>query len=146
MPRRATFALGVVAVLLSAGSVGSQDPYRARSEAESAATALPIYAPETFPSQSAIGEASTLDGRAVHAPTQLVPGEASTSEIPAGPATTDPSETPVNTSHSVSPAAVSAVAVAAPAIATFVPAQARAMMMAREAPASYEPRAFETAT
>jgi lipoprotein-anchoring transpeptidase ErfK/SrfK len=51
----------------------------------------------------------------------------------------------VNTSHSVSPAAVSAIAVAAPAIATFVPAQARAMMMAREVPASYEPRAFETA-
>jgi hypothetical protein len=51
----------------------------------------------------------------------------------------------VNTSYSVSPAAVSAIAVAAPAIATFVPAQARAMMMAREVPASYEPRAFETA-
>jgi lipoprotein-anchoring transpeptidase ErfK/SrfK len=50
----------------------------------------------------------------------------------------------VNTSYSVSPAAVSAVAAAAPAIATFVPSQARAMMMAREVPASYEPRAFET--
>jgi hypothetical protein len=96
MPRRATFALGVVAVLLSAGSVGSQDPYRARSEAESAASALPIYAPETFPSQSAIGEASplptTLDERAVHAPTQLVPGETDASEVPVAPSATVPSD------------------------------------------------------
>jgi lipoprotein-anchoring transpeptidase ErfK/SrfK len=47
MPRlKALSALAFLAVLISAGSVGSQDPLRARSEAESAASAVPISAPD----------------------------------------------------------------------------------------------------
>ncbi len=46
MPRQVTFALGIFAVLVSASSVGSQDPFTARSEAESAAKAAPVLAME----------------------------------------------------------------------------------------------------
>jgi lipoprotein-anchoring transpeptidase ErfK/SrfK len=47
MPRyKALAALAFFGVLISAGSVGSQDPFLARSEAESAASAIPI-APST---------------------------------------------------------------------------------------------------
>jgi lipoprotein-anchoring transpeptidase ErfK/SrfK len=47
MPRlKALSALAFFGVLISAGSVGSQDPLRARSEAESAASAIPITAPD----------------------------------------------------------------------------------------------------
>lgn len=43
MPRyKALAALAFIGVLISAGSVGSQDPFLARSEAESAASAMPI--------------------------------------------------------------------------------------------------------
>ena len=43
MPRyKALCALALLGVLISAGSVGSQDPFLARSEGESAATATPI--------------------------------------------------------------------------------------------------------
>jgi lipoprotein-anchoring transpeptidase ErfK/SrfK len=43
MPRyKALAALAFIGVLISAGSVGSQDPFLARSEAESAASAIPI--------------------------------------------------------------------------------------------------------
>lgn len=43
MPRyKALCALAFLGVLISAGSVGSQDPFLARSEGESAATAVPI--------------------------------------------------------------------------------------------------------
>src|SRR6185436_14755688 len=38
-------ALALLGVLVSVASVGSSDPYRARSEAESAPTATPISAP-----------------------------------------------------------------------------------------------------
>ena len=71
MPRRATFALGIVAILFSAGSVGSQDPFRARSEAESAATALPVYAPDNVPASA--GKLQSGDWKADHAPTRLAP-------------------------------------------------------------------------
>lgn len=53
MPRRRT-AIAVfafVGVLISSGTVGSQDPFRARSDAESAATATPIVAPDPFAAQ-----------------------------------------------------------------------------------------------
>src|SRR5882724_7992764 len=40
-------ALALLGVLVSAGGVGSQDPYRARSEAQSAASATPVTAPVT---------------------------------------------------------------------------------------------------
>jgi len=44
MPRyKALSALALLGVLISAGSVGSQDPFLARSEAESAAFAAPVY-------------------------------------------------------------------------------------------------------
>ncbi len=47
MPRhKALAALAFFGVLISAGSVGSQDPFLARSEAESAASATPIAAPQ----------------------------------------------------------------------------------------------------
>lgn len=47
MPRlKAISALAFFGVLISAGTVGSQDPLRARAEAESAASALPISAPD----------------------------------------------------------------------------------------------------
>jgi lipoprotein-anchoring transpeptidase ErfK/SrfK len=47
MPRyKALSTLAFLALLISAGSVGSQDPFRARSDAESAETAQPISAPE----------------------------------------------------------------------------------------------------
>jgi len=49
MPRlKAIAALAVLGVLISAGSVGSQDPLRARAEAESAPWAVPIFAPEPY--------------------------------------------------------------------------------------------------
>ncbi len=49
MPRlKAIVALAIFGVLISAGSVGSQDPLRARSEAESAAWAVPIFAPDPY--------------------------------------------------------------------------------------------------
>lgn len=50
MPRRRT-AIAVFAflgVLISSGTVGSQDPFRARSEAESAATATPIVVSDPY--------------------------------------------------------------------------------------------------
>ena len=47
MPRhKALAALAFFGVLISAGSVGSQDPFLARSEGESAASATPITAPQ----------------------------------------------------------------------------------------------------
>ena len=47
MPRyKALSTLAFLALLISAGSVGSQDPFRARSDAESAETAQPISPPE----------------------------------------------------------------------------------------------------
>ena len=52
MPRQVTFALGIFAVLVSASSVGSQDPFTARSEAESAANAAPISAIERLDQSS----------------------------------------------------------------------------------------------
>ena len=52
MPRQVTFALGIFAVLVSASSVGSQDPFTARSEAESAANAAPISAMERLDQSS----------------------------------------------------------------------------------------------
>lgn len=54
MPRRRT-AIAVFAfigVLVSSGTVGSQDPFRARSDAESAASATPITAPDPISAQS----------------------------------------------------------------------------------------------
>lgn len=52
MPRQVTFALGIFAVLVSASSVGSQDPFTARSEAESAANAAPVSAMERLDQSS----------------------------------------------------------------------------------------------
>jgi hypothetical protein len=46
MRYKALAALAFLGVLISAGSVGSQDPLRARAEAESAERAIPITAPD----------------------------------------------------------------------------------------------------
>ena len=135
MPRRATFALGVVAVLVSAGSVGSQDPFRARSEAESAAQALPIYAPDTVSSAPSDTMGSTR-WEATAAPTPLMPSTQlpQESSLPSDPMPVEPV-----TSHLQPSAAAVALAVAAPAIASFVPSQARALVSNQ----SNDPRAIE---
>jgi lipoprotein-anchoring transpeptidase ErfK/SrfK len=72
MPRfKALSALALLGVLISAGSVGSQDPLRARAEAESAESALPISAPD--PSDPVFNPYIATEGRAVHAPLSIVP-------------------------------------------------------------------------
>jgi lipoprotein-anchoring transpeptidase ErfK/SrfK len=76
MPRRkATFALAIFGVLISAGSVGSQDPLRARSEAESAAWALPIFAPEPYvvPTPNTIAPYSPPSDVAIAPPRSIAP-------------------------------------------------------------------------
>lgn len=72
MPRfKALSALALLGVLISAGSVGSQDPLRARAEAESAESALPITAPD--PSDPAFNPYIAPEGRADHAPRPITP-------------------------------------------------------------------------
>lgn len=72
MPRiKALSALAFLALLISAGSVGSQDPFRARSDAESAETALPISAPEVGGSYN---PNEVTEPVAVHAPTPITTG------------------------------------------------------------------------
>lgn len=144
MPRRATFALGIAAVLLSAGSVGSQDPYRARSEAESAAHALPIYAPDQLPGAPASLEDAPPAWRASHAPTQIVPETDTPSREPL-PAPAQPES--LRTSEA--PPAVGGVAsitLAAPAVSVYLSGPAQAALNARDVPASWDPRAIAPAT
>jgi lipoprotein-anchoring transpeptidase ErfK/SrfK len=70
MPRyKATLALAFIGVLISAGTVGSQDPLKARAEAESAETAIPI----TAPADPSDPEFNPYIGRAEHAPQSIVP-------------------------------------------------------------------------
>ncbi|NOT40870.1 MAG: L,D-transpeptidase family protein [Alphaproteobacteria bacterium] len=72
MPRiKALSALAILAVLISAGSVGSQDPYRARSDAESAEFAQPISAPEEGSSYNSY---QVTDPAAVQVPAPITPG------------------------------------------------------------------------
>ena len=92
MPRfKALSALALLGVLISAGTVGSQDPLRARAEAESAESALPVSAPD--PSDPAFNPYM-----AVHAPRSITPhlGEST----PPAPVTEPPvnaqSETPAS--------------------------------------------------
>ncbi|MFM9864928.1 MAG: L,D-transpeptidase [Micropepsaceae bacterium] len=81
MPRiKALSALAIIAVLISAGSVGSQDPYRARSDAESAESALPISAPEEGSSYNSYQVSEPLEA---HAPKPIVPGSDSAVVAPA---------------------------------------------------------------
>ncbi len=71
MPRiKALSALAFFALLISAGSVGSQDPFRARSDAESAESALPIAPSEEGGSYNSD---QAIDPPAVHAPTEITP-------------------------------------------------------------------------
>ena len=67
---KAVAALAFVGVVFSAGSVGSQDPFRARAEAESAAHALPVgpsdYSKEYLPDGG-------FEAPADHAPTAITP-------------------------------------------------------------------------
>jgi lipoprotein-anchoring transpeptidase ErfK/SrfK len=143
MPRRATFALGIAVVLLSAGSVGSQDPYRARSEAESAATARPVYAPDALPQ----APLSTLDDSAQwsadRAPTSILPATVLTPSepmpefVPAAPTPT--STTAANTQQGGN---IPAIPVVAPAVSSFVASHAATLMAKREVPVSWDPRAI----
>ena len=72
MPRfKALSALALLGVLISAGTVGSQDPLRARAEAESAESALPISAPD--PSDPTFNPYIATEGQAVHAPRSITP-------------------------------------------------------------------------
>jgi len=72
MPRfKALSALALLGVLISAGTVGSQDPLRARAEAESAESALPISAPDA--SDPNFNPYLAPEGRAVHAPLPITP-------------------------------------------------------------------------
>lgn len=71
MPRiKALSALTFFALLISAGSVGSQDPFRARSDAESAEFALPIAASEEG---SSYNSDQVMDAPAAHAPVPITP-------------------------------------------------------------------------
>ncbi len=72
MPRiKALSALTFFVLLISAGSVGSQDPFRARSDAESAEFALPISAPEEG---SSYNSDQIIEPSAAHAPMPITPG------------------------------------------------------------------------
>jgi lipoprotein-anchoring transpeptidase ErfK/SrfK len=72
MPRfKALSALALLGVLISAGTVGSQDPLRARAEAESAESALPISAPDA--SDPNYNPYVAAEGRAVRAPRSITP-------------------------------------------------------------------------
>ncbi len=99
MPRQVTFALGIFAVLVSASSVGSQDPFTARSEAESAANAVPISVMERLdqstseaPSIGAtpvapqpLPQVESASASTVVAPLEQVPVVAPQSELSAEP-------------------------------------------------------------
>ena len=134
MPRRATFALGIAVVLLSAGSVGSQDPYRARSEAESAATAAPIYAPDAPPREAlTAGEGWT----AYRAPTNIIPVQAMAAAVPSEPMP----EPEVHASQAApSGSNTQAIPVVAPAVSSFVASHAAALLAPRDVPVSWDPR------
>lgn len=72
MPRyKAICALALLGVLISGGTVGSQDPLRARAEAESAESAVPITAPD--PSDPAFNPYIATESQAVHAPLSITP-------------------------------------------------------------------------
>lgn len=73
MPRQVTFALGIFAVLVSASSVGSQDPFTARSEAESAAKAVPISAMERLDQSSSDAPSIGATPVALELPPQVEP-------------------------------------------------------------------------
>ena len=81
MPRiKALSALTFFALLISAGSVGSQDPFRARSDAESAESALPISPSEEG---SSYNSDQVIEPSAVHAPMPITPGSDSVVVEPA---------------------------------------------------------------
>lgn len=88
MPRyKALSTLAFLALLISAGSVGSQDPFRARSDAESAESAQPISAPEAGTSYNSY-EAS--EPPPVETPMAVVPGSDSAVVAPAPVASESP--------------------------------------------------------
>jgi lipoprotein-anchoring transpeptidase ErfK/SrfK len=86
MPRvKALSALAILALLVSAGSVGSQDPFQARSDAESAESALPISPPEDGSSYNSY---QVVQPRAELAPPQaaLASDQTEVAPAPAAPA------------------------------------------------------------
>jgi lipoprotein-anchoring transpeptidase ErfK/SrfK len=100
MPRfKALSALALLGVLISAGTVGSQDPLRARAEAESAESALPITAPD--PSDPNFNPFIATEGQAVHAPLSITPHNAESTSIPANepPASHPQASIPLTDSH-----------------------------------------------
>lgn len=128
MPRlKALSALAFFGVLISAGTVGSQDPLRARSEAESAESAIPITAPD--PSSSAFNPYVVPDAPVVTAPQEPPPQPMErkiSEETPAQPIelalATDTASVSERTVP-VTPRAASAVRPAAEAAATSLPQQ-----------------------
>jgi lipoprotein-anchoring transpeptidase ErfK/SrfK len=85
MPRyKALSTLAFLALLISAGSVGSQDPFRARSAAESAEFAVPITAPEEG---SSYNPDAAIDPHAEQTPAPIAPEDSVTevAPVPADP-------------------------------------------------------------
>ena len=126
MPRlKALSALAFFGVLISAGTVGSQDPLRARSEAESAESAIPITAPD--PSSSAFNPYIATDAPAATAPQEPPPAameQRISEETPAKPMELAlATDTASASEHTVpiTPRAASAVRPAAEAAVTSLP-------------------------
>ncbi len=125
MPRvKALSTLAFLALLISAGSVGSQDPFRARSDAESAESALPISPSEEG---SSYNPYQAIDPPAEHAPVAIVP-ENNVTEVAPPPAAPAPAvvqpEKPIARLESaprVQLAAVSTPATATDALQEEVP-------------------------
>jgi lipoprotein-anchoring transpeptidase ErfK/SrfK len=132
MPRfKAISALALLGVLISAGTVGSQDPLRARAEAESAATALPITAPD--PSDPSINP--FIDAPADRAPLPITPG--------AQPAPV--AEAPIVEQHTAVQQQPFALALATNAIAPSLPTSDAAIDPAAQAVRSSLPKELVTA-
>jgi len=135
--------LGIAVVLLSAGSVGSQDPYRARSEAQSAASAIPIYAPDALPQAPLARADENAQWTASGAPTNILPEAVLTPSEPM------PEFVPAAPKPALGAAAqnqprgnTQAIPMVAPAVSSFVASHATALLAAREVPVSWDPRAI----
>jgi lipoprotein-anchoring transpeptidase ErfK/SrfK len=152
MPRfKALSALALLGVLISAGTVGSQDPLRARAEAESAESALPISAPNA--SDPAFNPYVATEGQAVHAPLPITPHNAE-SQPPANdqPAPQAEATIPLADAHTAQLAAESLAlalttnaAKASDKVGEQTPTTAMAIVPAAHAARAYLPEHLVTA-